>query len=53
MTTSKQKRGWIIWGVVMVIILLPLFYLGISFYVDALKYKRIENYYHENDEDGR
>lgn len=50
MTTSKQKRGWIIWGVVMVIILLPLFYLGISFYVDALKYKRIENYYHENKE---
>ncbi len=37
-------------GVVTVIILLPLFYLGISFYVDALKYKMIENYYHENKE---
>ena len=49
MTTSK-KRGWIIWGVVTVIIMLPLFYLGLSFYKDALKYKRIENYYHANKE---
>ena len=30
--------------------MLPLFYLGLSFYKDALKYKRIENYYHANKE---
>lgn len=50
MKNFKQKCGWIIGVVVTVLIVLQFFYLGVSYYADKLKYKKIEKYYQADTE---
>jgi len=51
MICSKRKHGWIIGTSVIVLLLIPFIYLGVSYYIDeTLKYKKIEGYYHADTE---